>query len=95
MFDCRYVGLTMTYVSTFQVSHRPASQPAAGDAVVRHINNPPPPSHRPSHDADGRVDVMDDVTVEAAALPLLVDRLDPGNCLSVMGLGLHLSESAP
>ena len=33
--------------------------------------------------------------VEAAAVEFLADRLDPGNCFSAMGLGLHLSESAP
>ena len=32
--------------------------------------------------------------VEAAAVEFLADRLDPGNCFSAMGLGLHLSESA-
>ena len=32
--------------------------------------------------------------VEAAAVDFLSDRLDPGNCFSAMGLGLHLSESA-
>ena len=32
--------------------------------------------------------------VEAAAVEFLADRLDPGNCFSAMGLGLHLSDSA-
>ena len=32
--------------------------------------------------------------VEALAVEFLAERLDPGNCFSAMGLGLHLSESA-